>query len=311
MPAVYTEAAGCDGGFQAKLQRIVAALGRTAVIASFGTVIGLVTARPHCCFDGFEVRAGLRVEQSGQPRHAVGSLLAEVQPAATGSVLIAEQAVGIEVVGDALSQLRDDSRIDFGRVLDQGALGGGRVGGGDTAGQHVDGSAYRADMVVADSAGLDGFRQRWQLRRKRRAGQRPARPDPNRELEPSADFVGRDTQSLPQHRSHLRNRPGLIRRVGDLGENAVHQAAVGALLGLQSRCGINAKPVAHQIRRRIAHHVVGGVDRIESGSDPFSCFVGADRWTHTSKLRISPTILDSADGTKPNLWIKSQLWIKG
>ncbi len=159
------------------------------------------------------------------------------------------------------------------------------------------------------SAGLNGFRQRRQLRRKRRAGQRTARPDPNRELEPSADFVGRDAQSLPQHRSHLRYRPGLIRRVGDLGENAVHQAAVGALLGLQSRCGINAKPVAHQIRRRIAHHVVGGVDRIESGSDPFSCFVGADRWTHTSKLRISPTILASADGAKPNLWIKSQLWI--
>jgi hypothetical protein len=54
---------------------------------------------------------------------------------------------------------------------------------------------------------------------------------------------------------------------------------------------------------------VGGVDRIESGSDPFSCFVGADRWTHISNLRISPTILASADGAMPNLWIKSQLWI--
>jgi hypothetical protein len=54
---------------------------------------------------------------------------------------------------------------------------------------------------------------------------------------------------------------------------------------------------------------VGGVDRIERGSDPFSCLVGADRWTHTSKLRISPTILASADGAKPNLWIKPQLRI--
>ena len=115
-----------------------------------GVFVRLVTARPHRGLDGLEVGAGLRVEQAGQPRHAVGPLLAEVQPAATGPVLIAEQAVGIEVVGDALSQLRDDSRIDLGRVLDQRALGGSRVGGGDTAGQHVDGSAYRADVVVAD-----------------------------------------------------------------------------------------------------------------------------------------------------------------
>ena len=153
-------------------------------------------------------------------------------------------------------------------------------------------------------------RQRRQLRRKRRAGQRTARADPNRELEPSGDFVGRDAQSLPQHRSHLRYGPGFVRGVGDLGENAVHQAAVGALLGLQSRRDVNAKPVAHQIRRRIAQHVVGGVDRIESGSDPFPCLVGADRWTHTRTLRISPTILTAADGAKPNLWIKSQLWIR-
>ena len=277
MAAVYTEAAGCDRGLEAELQRVVAALGRAAVVACCRAGVGLVAAGPHRGFDGFEVRAGLGVEQSGQPRHTVGPLLAEVQAAATGPVLIAEQAVRIEIVGDALTQLRDDSRIDCGRVLDQGALGGGRVGGRDARGQQVDGSAYRADMVVADRAGLNGVRQRRQLRRKRRAGQRPARADPNRELEPSADFVGRDAQSLPQHRSHLRYRPGVIRRVGDLGENAVHQAAVGALLGLQPFRDVNAKPVAHQIRRRIAQHVVGGVDRIESGSDPFSCFVGADR----------------------------------
>ena len=47
---------------------------------------------------------------------------------------------------------------------------------------------------------------------------------------------------------------------------------------------VNAKPVAHQIRRRIAQQVVGSVDRIESGVDPFPCLLGADRWTHTSRL---------------------------
>ena len=129
MPAVYTEAAGCDGGFQPKLQRIVAALSGAAIIACFETFLRLVTARPHRGLDGFEVGAGLRVEQAGQPRHAVRPLLSEVQPASTGPVLIAEQPVGIEVVGDALTQLHDDSRIDFGRMLDQRALGRCRVGG--------------------------------------------------------------------------------------------------------------------------------------------------------------------------------------
>jgi hypothetical protein len=55
-------------------------------------------------------------------------LLAQVQPAATGPVLVAEQPVGIEVVGDALTQLHHDSRIDVGRMFDQRALGRGRVG---------------------------------------------------------------------------------------------------------------------------------------------------------------------------------------
>ena len=129
MPAVYTEAAGCDGGLQPKLQRIVAALAGAAVIACFETFLRLVTARPHRGLDGFEVGACLRVEQAGQPRHAVGPLLAEVQASAAGPVLIAEQPVGIEVVGDALTQLHDDSRIDFGCLRDQRALGRCRVGG--------------------------------------------------------------------------------------------------------------------------------------------------------------------------------------
>src|SRR5882757_10972253 len=238
-----------------------------------------------------------------------GPLPAEVQPAATGPVLITEQAVGIQVVGDALSQFGHDSRVDLARLLDQCALGRSRVGGGDTAGQHVDRSAYRSDVVVPDSAGLNGVRQRRQLRWQRRAGQRPARPNPNRELEPSGDFVGWDAQSLPQHRSHLRYGPGFIRRVGDLRKDAVHETSVGALLRLQPFRDVNAKPVAHQIRWCIAQQVVGSVNRIESGVDPIPCLLGADRWTHTSTLRISPTILTLTDGAKPDLWINRRLWI--
>jgi hypothetical protein len=29
---------------------------------------------------------------------------------------------------------------------------------------------------------------------------------------------------------------------------------------------------------------VGGVNRIESGVDPFPCLLGADCWTHTSTV---------------------------
>ena len=288
-PAVYAEAAGCDGGFQAKLQRVVAALGGAAAVACLGVFVRLVTARPHCCLDGFEVRAGLRVEQAGQPRHAVGSLPAEVQPAATGPVLIAEQAVGIEVVGDALSQFGDDSRIDFGRVLDQGAFRGGRVGGGDTAGQQVDGSAYRADVVVADRAGLNGFA--------------PASATPVAAAGRSATGAGRiRTASLNRRVISLgvmRSRCHNIDRICAMDPVSSGGSAISAKMRYirprLARSWVSNRAAAStrnllptKIRRRIAHHVVGGVDRIESGSDPFPCFVGADRWTHISNATNQP-----------------------
>ena len=87
-------------------------------------VVRLVTARSHRGLDRLEVGAALRVEQSGQPRHPVRPLGAEVQSAPAGTVLVAEQAVGIEVVGYALTKFRDDPGVDTGCVLDQCALGG-------------------------------------------------------------------------------------------------------------------------------------------------------------------------------------------
>ncbi len=57
---------------QAELQRVVAALAGAAVVARLGTSVRLVTAGPDRGLDGLEVGAGLGIEQSRQPRHAVG-----------------------------------------------------------------------------------------------------------------------------------------------------------------------------------------------------------------------------------------------
>lgn len=134
MAAVHAELAGADGGFEAELEGVVAALGRRALIARLGLAIrtiGLVAAGPHGRFDGFEVGAGLGVQQTGQPRHPVAPLRAEVQPAAAGPVDVVEKTVGIEVVGDPPAQLGDNGGVDFGRMLHQPALGVRRVGGRD------------------------------------------------------------------------------------------------------------------------------------------------------------------------------------
>src|SRR5581483_11031137 len=105
MTAMHTELAGGDRGFQAQFERIVAALGGRAGIALIGLGVRLVTAGPHRRFDGFEVRAGFRVEQTAQLRHPVRALGAQAQTPAPGTVVVVEVAVGVEVVGDALPNL--------------------------------------------------------------------------------------------------------------------------------------------------------------------------------------------------------------
>ena len=66
-----TELARSDRSLQAEFERVMAALGRGAVIIiGLGialSALGLVTAWPHRSFDGLEVRAGLGVEQPAQP----------------------------------------------------------------------------------------------------------------------------------------------------------------------------------------------------------------------------------------------------
>ena len=169
------------------------ALRRRALVALFGLgTIGLVTAGPHGRLDGFEVCAGLGVQQPGKPGHAVGPLRAEMQPAAARPVLVGEKAVGIQVVGDPLAQLDDNTGVEFGRVLHQPALGFCHVGGRDAGGQYVDRSAYGADVILADRAHFYRGRQLWQLRLHRGTGQRAPRPDPGREFESANDLSGRD-----------------------------------------------------------------------------------------------------------------------
>ena len=119
-------------------------------------IVGLVAAGPHGGLDRFKVRAGLGVDPSAEPRHVIGPLRAQVQPAAPGAVLVGEQPIGVEVVGDALAQLFDDFGIDLARMLDQPALGIGHVGRRDAGGQYVDRSAHCADMVLADGTGRRG-----------------------------------------------------------------------------------------------------------------------------------------------------------
>src|ERR1700747_3344502 len=77
-----------------------------------------------------------------------------MQPTTARPVLVAEQAVGIEVVGDPLAQLDHDTGVEFGRVPHQRALGFCHLGGRDAGRQHVDRLAYGADVILTERARL-------------------------------------------------------------------------------------------------------------------------------------------------------------
>ncbi len=112
---------------KSELQCVVTALGGSAGVAR--VVVRQVTSWPHRGFDGLEICARLRIEQTGQPRHPVWPLRAEAQAASPGVILVAEQSVGIEVVGNSLTEFHHDAGVDLRRMLDQCALGGFDVGG--------------------------------------------------------------------------------------------------------------------------------------------------------------------------------------
>jgi hypothetical protein len=283
--AVRPEFARCEGCFEAEFERVVAALSGCALVALVGRgAVGSVPAGPHRGFDGFEVRAGLGVEHPGQPRHAVGPLRAQMQPAATRPVVVVEEAVGVEVVGDPLAQLDDDARIEFARMPDQGALGFSHVGGRHARGQDVEGSAYGADVVLADRAGCHRGRQPGQLRRHRRTSQRAPRPDTGRQLEPADDLFGGDAQQRAQPCSHRRDGLAAVGRFGDLSEEPIHQPAVGAVLRLQPLGDVHAEIVANHVGAGVAQHGVPSIDGVESGTDPLPRLFGTRARTHAPTL---------------------------
>ncbi len=82
-----------------------------------------MAAGPHRRFDGLEVRARLRIEQPRQPGHPVESLRTQVQTAAAGPILIGEEAIGIEVIANPLTQFGDDASVNLRCMRHEGALG--------------------------------------------------------------------------------------------------------------------------------------------------------------------------------------------
>jgi len=206
-----------------------------------------MAAGPHRGFDGFEVRAGLGVQQSGQSRHAVRSLWAQVQSAAARPIVVGEKAVGIQVVGYSLAQLRNDSGVEFGGMLYQLPLGFSYIRGRDAGGQHVDCSAHSANMVLAHGAGLHSAGQLRQLRRHRRTGKRQPRSNSCGQFEAARDFLGSDTQPRPQRIPHYRYVHRPVGRFGDFPEKPIHQPAVNAVLSLESFSYGHAEVVADKV----------------------------------------------------------------
>lgn len=86
-----------------------------------------------------------------------------MQTAAAGPVDVAEKTVGIEVVGNPLTQFGDDGGVQFDRMPHQPALGVGRLRAGDGGGQHIQRGTHGADVVLTDRARCHGRRQRGDL----------------------------------------------------------------------------------------------------------------------------------------------------
>lgn len=135
-----------------------------------------MAAGPHRSFEGFEIGPSLGIQQTGEPRHPVGPLWAQVHTATAGAIGFGETAIGIEIVGDPVAQPGDHGGVELGRMPHQRALRVGHVDGGDAGGQRVDRGAYGADMVLADRAGGHRLGQHRELGFQWRARQRTSRP---------------------------------------------------------------------------------------------------------------------------------------
>ncbi|OBI85041.1 hypothetical protein A9X00_28505 [Mycobacterium sp. 1245805.9] len=193
VPAVGAEVPAADGGAHREFEGVVVALGGAAGVTLLRRGgVGLVAPGAHRGGDGFEVGAGLGVEQPRESGHAVGALRAQAHRPPPCSVFVGEGAVGVEVVADALPQPGQHRGVQFGGVLDEDALSLGHVGGCHGGWQHIEGVTDHPQVVLAERAGLDRAGHHLQLGRQRRAGERAARPDPGRHPKPPRHLPGGD-----------------------------------------------------------------------------------------------------------------------
>ena len=148
----------------------------------------------HCLNAG----AGLGSQPTRQPRHAVDVLVAQHQPAATGTVLVGVAAVGVEAGAQPLGQFDQVIRAMFGGQL-------GQMGFGLLAGVDIDAlrqvrkeSPDHFDMAGADLAVALGRGGRGQLGRQRLSGDRAARTQIRGLGHPPAGFARGDAQPVSQ-----------------------------------------------------------------------------------------------------------------
>jgi hypothetical protein len=195
---------------------------------------------------------------------------------------------GRPVWSSKTAQLDHYAGVEFARVGHQRALGFCDIGGRHAGGQHVEGMAHGADVVLADGARFDRGRQLGQLRRHRRTGQRAPRPDPGRQLEAANDLSRRRAQPRPQRLPHRRDGLAAIGWLGDLFEEPIHQPTVGALLGLQPLGHRHPEIVAHLIRAGLTQHRIPSIDGIKSGPNPPPRLLGTHTPTHAPTLKTTP-----------------------
>ncbi len=263
------EAAGLQGGPQAPVQGVVTTLGGGAGVGrgvDDGLVgVGQVVAGTHSSGDGLEVGASFRGEIAGDTAHPVGALLVDGQAAAVLAVGVIEDAIGVVDIGQCVADLGDECRVLRAGMADQLAFGSGVIGRGDSVGQGVEGLADLLEVGLTEGAVVDGRGDLGEFGRTGRSGEGAPRPDAGGQFHPAGDLPGRDAQASAQEVFHgdVGRQAGVVRAVGwvgDLAEDAVHQAEVGAGLGFQAFGDVDAEGVAHQVGGHRSQHGVGGVD---------------------------------------------------
>ena len=195
-----------------------------------------------------------------------------MQPAAAGAVVVVEQAVGVEVIGDAPPDHGDELGVLASGVAHQDSFGLLALGVGHHGGQHIERMADRSDVVIADVAVLDGGGQVRQFGRQDGSGQTAARPNAGGDAHPAADLTGGDPQPLPQQLAHHGaggqvGIVGSVERFGDLAEEPVHQSPVDPVLSFQPFGHLDPERVAHDVGADRSQPGVSGVDGVQRRAD--------------------------------------------